>query len=616
MALKIKFPCPNAKCKQVLFAPSAQAGKKVRCPHCKAVLRVPAPKATDVEAAAAAALADKPAEPQAPAGKPVKFECPHCDEPIEAQADMAGKQMPCPSCTRVVRVPVPKEGPRDWRNVDKRAAAAVLKGNEPPPEGEWGTATALSRVSADALIEAEAVPATVERLPIARRIARGAVGTAAVLVFLAIAWSGWGFLSHRSNEFLLKRVLKEVDANPEPRLTDLQVAEINRAAGEYYVRAEDTTGATDRLSRAQQRLSGLTGDAAARDLALADLGLTLADLGGDAQEATAQRRVSWQDPAFIANWGRIAALPQTPDGRADFVRRVTAKLAAKGQIQLARTVVNQINSPARDKPELLALWGLVLLDAGKADEAKKVANELLQPYQPRLKNPKLKGERPTPNVLALLVAVGQTEPARSLTGASLQESLKEPFPEVRLGYALGLAHAGRLAEARQQAAAPGPAPQQIEALTTVAEVASTKSDAEPASQAASQAVELVKPLLADVGRSVSPWTLYRLVRAAAAAGVPADSLEPLADAVPPELRDRARLEVTRGRLRGLDRNVAEAELAEPAKYPPLALELLTRQAARLGAGGVIKAVDRWDPPNLRPFGYVGAVLGEQDAVQR
>lgn len=618
MALKIKLTCPNAKCKRRLWAPAAQAGKKVRCPGCKTVLTVPAVQATEVEALAAAALADRPAGPQAPGGKPIQLECPHCDEKVEAPFDMAGKQMPCPACSRILRVPLPKrEGPRDWRAVDKRAAAAALKGNEPAPEGEWGTVTASSRVSADALLEAEAVPVAVERRPVARRIVRWAVATAAVLVFGGVIWGFWRYELRRSNESVLARVLKDLDTNAGPRLPDLQAAEINRAAGEYFIGADKPDQARDRLLRAQQRLGSMTSDAAARDLAVIDLALTLADLGGDAEAVRAGRRDSWQDPPLQRVWNRVAEMPQTPEGRADFIRQVAGKLAAKEQLPLGRTVAQGLSGPARDKPELLALWGLVLHNVGRGDDAKKVAAELLPPYQARLKDPKLTGGRPGPNLLALLVAVGHTEPARILTGASLQESLRQPFPEVRLGYAMGLAHAGRLAEARQQAASPGPVPQQVEALTAVAEVALSKRDVEEADRAAKQAVELAMQLLpAEAGQSITPWTLYRLVRAAAAAGVAADTLQPIADAVPAGLRDRAQLEAVRGRLHGQDLHIADAELAEPAKHPPLVLELLTRQAARLGGGGLFRAIDRWDPPTIRPFGYVGAILGEQDAQSR
>ena len=59
--MTIKFPCPN--CKKPLKVKEELAGKRAKCPACQKILTIPKPVAApaDVEALAAAALADKPA---------------------------------------------------------------------------------------------------------------------------------------------------------------------------------------------------------------------------------------------------------------------------------------------------------------------------------------------------------------------------------------------------------------------------------------------------------------------------------------------------------------------------------------------------------------------------
>ena len=122
----IKFKCQS--CKKPLSVRGELAGKRAACPACKKPIVIPAPiaPAADVEALAAAALAD-PVEVKKEAPKFVEFACPHCDDPIKVNADMAGKQYPCPSCRKIVKVPLPKpEKAKDWRDVGKTGPTAAL----------------------------------------------------------------------------------------------------------------------------------------------------------------------------------------------------------------------------------------------------------------------------------------------------------------------------------------------------------------------------------------------------------------------------------------------------------------------------------------------------------
>src|SRR5262249_56645476 len=154
-------------------------------PGCKQAIAIPTLDpvvSAEVEDLAAAGLSDelKPEEKlQEKETGPIKFQCSYCDEMVEVSADLAGKQTPCPECKRIVKVPVPvKAEPRDWRKVAPRGPAAGLRRDEPPPpEGAWGSTTTSSTVSAQSLIEADAV-GEVERLTPAQWAVRGVITVA------------------------------------------------------------------------------------------------------------------------------------------------------------------------------------------------------------------------------------------------------------------------------------------------------------------------------------------------------------------------------------------------------------------------------------------------------
>src|SRR5436309_2460766 len=56
----------------------------------------PDPAPADVEALAAAALADEPAPAAAPEPTTIDFQCPQCDAKVSLPSTLAGKRAPCP----------------------------------------------------------------------------------------------------------------------------------------------------------------------------------------------------------------------------------------------------------------------------------------------------------------------------------------------------------------------------------------------------------------------------------------------------------------------------------------------------------------------------------------
>jgi hypothetical protein len=111
-------------------------------PEAKAAAAPPPlpPSEIDAEAAAAAALADEPLN--AAGSSDIEFECDFCSHPIKLTPDQAGKRIPCPECRRIIKVPEPKKEKKDWRQSENGFPSGARLPNEPVPAGSWGgTAT-------------------------------------------------------------------------------------------------------------------------------------------------------------------------------------------------------------------------------------------------------------------------------------------------------------------------------------------------------------------------------------------------------------------------------------------------------------------------------------------
>lgn len=609
----IKFNCQH--CQRTLKVNQEQAGKKARCPGCKQVITIPTlgPPPEDVEALAAAALAEQPAaKEEVKEAAPIQFTCPYCDEEIQVSAELEGKQTPCPECSRIIKVPVrQKTEPRDWRKVTPRGPAAGLRRDEPaPPEGAWGTTGAASAVSRQALLEAEAVPVAVEKPSLARRISRGLVATAVVVLLGA----GVLALFHFRGQNLQKKALtKALSFVPEEagasKLPGLEEAEVHRRAGEYYLRAGKPDKARAHFKQAQARLRPEADKPATPDKELLAIALALhqVDLGGSPQEVDDRTRLGW--PEVYKDIRPTLLGISSPEARAEAARQVGRRLIQKGQATSVETLVSCLSSE-KDRSEITALIGLELIGADHRELAETLATRALEPYlagagtgQPRLATPSA--------LAALLVFLGRTEEVKEALYVTEPKNpnAEDISFEARLGYAVTRAHQGNWNEAITLADAKGSPADRLRALLAVAWVAAGKSP-EQGRPAIEKAVPHVE--------KADPWLLHRLVRLGADMGL-ADQVQPVADAIPePTLRAAAHRDVLRGRLAGKDQVQMESMDAEAAKGAPnpFVLEFLARHNARYGSGAaVLKAVDAWEREQLRPYGYIGVALGLQDSGQ-
>ena len=143
------FTCVS--CSKTFKAPDSLAGKKVACPSCKTVGTVPVPASLELakvvnqlnattaavppanrnaaitpvgsqavrpsgDSVIADLLAEEKSQEEASRESTIKFECTFCSEPVEVGLELAGKRHPCPSCSRIVQIPVPKvQAASDWR---------------------------------------------------------------------------------------------------------------------------------------------------------------------------------------------------------------------------------------------------------------------------------------------------------------------------------------------------------------------------------------------------------------------------------------------------------------------------------------------------------------------
>jgi hypothetical protein len=608
--MAIKFNCPHCK-KSLSVKDESLAGKKAACTGCKKIVVIPKPQAAatpspdeDVEALAMAALAEPKADPAAVQDSAtIDFDCPQCNEPIKMGREFAGKNAPCPECRRIIRVPMPKtKDPADWRNKQDTLPSGARRDTEPAPEGAWEPSRAKG-VSVEALSQAGVIqkkkkPGLTRR----QKITRILIGSAAGLIVLVcglFAYSAW---AHTKQDTI---VVAAVEAAEKAGKTPKEAAgEANRAAGEYFIR----TDSRDAADKAQQRFAkarDLIGGSAAgpgRDVLLADLLVSQADLGGSNDEASRGARLKWEKT--LDELKKTLGHATAPAGRLHALRLVSRKLVAHSQGENAAKLADQGggNQPsegsdaeesAYEGPESLAVVGIELFRAKDQVRAGQMANRVSQKYEVP---PGAVVERPplAPSVVALCVALGKPPPQPGKA-----EGDKERF---QVGQAVGLALKGDAAGARQIKADKPEGNLQI--LAAVAEATGDLADVDAAAG-------LLDGDLKD--KPVAPWLVYRLVSVAAKPGS-ADRALQLANKISDhDLKVMAQLLVVRARLDGTKDKAGDGVL-EGIDGGPLAQalgrEAMARHNARLD-GGTLKAVEGWDE-SVRPYGVLGAILGGQD----
>ncbi len=615
--MSIKFSCPH--CHKELNVKDHAAGKRAPCPACKKILTVPAPisRPADIEELAAAAFSEQPPAP-AP-DRPtatIAFTCFFCDTKVQVSAELAGKQTSCPECRRIVKVPaLQKQDPKDWRKVDTRLPAGARRDTEPAPEGTWGTGS-VGTVSHQALLEAAALPQVRKRWTSRQWTKLGAAVAACVGVIGIASWIIIHRLGQSRQTEALAKALQSVDA--EGKVGFETVAEVRRAAGEYYLRADraDLANAQFQMARAAIRTNEKA-DANEQDLMLIDLARSQVELGGDKTDVQNGARLKWDEAQNEVR--QTLQLLHSAEGRIEAVRQVGRILISKGQ---GARVAPLASLAPKETPGLLALVGLEMLQANPDDaKTRKLVEQLAQQAQDRLpKRAAQKGDKkpagppPPASLIALWLALGKLDKAKELAPPPAKDT-HIVDPAILVGYVEGFARHGDLKIASAAAREAGSAKDRLPALVAVAAVALDNNQADAARSDLQEALKSVN----DPGaRAVSPWLRLRLVRLSLQAGLEADRVKAMADTIDDKaLRGRAHFEVLRSKLAATknqsDDSILSALGKDTLSYG-LAMEALARHNTRTGDGSaVLKAVDGWEPEKLRPFGYVGVALGQQDS---
>jgi hypothetical protein len=613
--MAIKFSCPN--CGKALSVKDQLAGKRGACSGCKKVITIPFPLAAphheDVEALAREAFADEPAAAPVEDSRTIDFTCPMCDEPIKVGYDLGGKQTPCPSCRRIIKVPMPvKNEPKDWRKVQARGPSMAKRDTEPAPEGAWGSTTSTGSVSRETLLETGAIVEEIDEDAGRQRLERisliGAIVVAVAMTGLLVM----RFVGGGKSDDLMARAVATASAESSP-LSPEQAAVVYWAAGEYQLRS----GAPDAAQKAAEQFQFARGALAwtnslERDVMLGEFAAAIIDSGGDKAEADKGTALEWSK----ALEGARQAIEQihTPEARLDAVRLVTRKLIAKGQARAAHSLAGRLGGSASTRPgggnanaELLAVVALELFRAGNQKEAQTLADSL-SPAKPPAKGAPAKAPPVTPALVALAVVLDRAKPEIRKTGKPGEEKEdSEDLENTLLGVVEGLALKKEHAQARQLLSGVPPLVRfkGFVVLTSLADSPGESPDLVAALDLAES----------DARTAIAPtWSFFRLVQLAVQAGQ-LDRAKRLINLIPDQgLKAQAHVAILREQLRGNKEKIDLAEIDEiPEKTGARAkaLELVVRHDVQLDRGAV-KSVERLDESRRAPA-LAGAALGMQDS---
>src|SRR5690606_26347461 len=105
MTSRIIATCPQ--CNAHLAVGNENAGKRIRCPKCQAIVQVP-----DVEAVAPEPSIEPDPQPESGSmADRITTTCPNCDAKLAVGVENAGRRLRCPKCHADVEVPNRSEDP-------------------------------------------------------------------------------------------------------------------------------------------------------------------------------------------------------------------------------------------------------------------------------------------------------------------------------------------------------------------------------------------------------------------------------------------------------------------------------------------------------------------------
>jgi hypothetical protein len=400
--MPIRLQCPG--CKKVLAIQDRLAGKRVKCP-CGNPIQVPAKgmatatgpmpvgrppvkptakpalksKPIDLEALAAESLglgaapngddtsngksAATTTPPNGvPAAKPIVFKCDFCEEEISLDVSEGGKKLPCPHCTRIIRVPMPKEEkPKDWRTVQTKGPSAALANQPEKLENAWGTEH-KAQVSKSALVEAGVVAKPVpKKAPLDERIARWVkIGLAVALLIGVTLWLRSVGMRKNDEKNVVNLEKKYQELGLAQKWPPVVSAEFYRILGEHALSVKPKQ-ASERFIEARdfaaqgkdekQRLD--------RDFFLIDLAKVQLALGGDETQVINDEKLSWERDLPLQLQQTLYQLDNI-DGKND------PKRYAINAINIKLIAIRELKQPLLQRNQE-AIFTRLVADLGLAD---------------------------------------------------------------------------------------------------------------------------------------------------------------------------------------------------------------------------------------------------------
>jgi len=599
--MAIEFNCPH--CKTHYRLKDEFGGKTATCknPNCRKVIPIPKPTGADLastpadlDALAAAAFADEPAKAAKAPEQMIPVTCTGCDHTWTVEASKEGKNVRCPECGKVVRVPMrKKEEKADWRTGGGPTLAKRETGLD--REGAFGNvaATGISDQTAREIVkDREAQEEPEERRK--KWIKRGVILLLVVIVGGAAAYFGIKQQRIERAETRMEDAVGELtgkDGTKDGRF----VALIHRASAESRIRmagsADDKAAALKDIQLARNSAKpgpGAKGPAAESAGVLAEVARTLPLFLGTTEQVAKDLRP--KESEVIKEIRQALEQIPDPDLVAEVVREATRECARRGHPTLLEGVANQ----RADKDELNAQIGLELLRLDR-DKYRGDAEGLLGKL----------GTADTPGAQALRTALGKPLPAKKKDDNPAPSSAATAEAEAIKGNAAAALKAARGVSGT------------ADKIRALADVGQTFLQANPA-EAGPALVDASKAFKSAQG-TISPWIGIRVCRLLGRAGQ-FDEAESLAGSLPDEqTKAWGRLEALRGRLETMNDKKADDGWLEPIGDPTKlaaaakAREVIARHNAAAGFGGDYQGVvKKWPPGIVRPFGMAGIVLGQLD----
>lgn len=601
--MSIKFSCPH--CSKTLKVKDELAGKKGKCPDCRKVVLIPVQtvmtpsrsgsSVMDLETLAAETLSEKKPEPVAGAST-IEHVCPWCDEKVSFATDMGGKQAPCPSCKRIVKVPLPqKTGPRDWRKPEQDVLPSGAKRTDVAPEGAWGTEAARG-VSREALVEADVIKEEREPMTV-----RGWIILSA-LALLVLGGGGWGLASYFSWS-KSKAEANVVDAAntylKENKGTPALRAVLRTGLGLHLERTKPDPKDQSGVQQLQQArlLLGQIAQPVERfgvgrellrhmvdlDMSGEELGQVLAVLPSGLEREDLVREMCKR----ALSTGTGEAL--TP--RADKLRQAILNGVAVTRAETPQAAKQPVHeAEANEQSICLAILAQELVRAGRGDLAQVIADPLRAQHKPTKVFPV--------ELQALQVMLQKPD----------LEAGKDQGSDLLAGRALGFARAGHLARATDALQAEQfQRREEIRARTLigVAEALIEKDQKGQAEPLIKEAVTILEPM----GEGVI-WLRWRIVELRVAAGN-LDEAEGLADALPGGgAREWAKLQIYRTRLG--TQTVEPTGFTTGTSAHAAALFALGRAKGRAEGSDALVWAQGVDEA-VRPIASLGVALGMREA---